>query len=209
MLSRIFRVKEKVQFLDVVTSIKECAVILSLISDWSVKINWSHWPGIAIFSVPEDSKKNAAAWNVRKFREHNDICVIGRRRNSRKEKLSFNHRRLHRDSMVFFEHAESVKKGIIIINDPLVSQCKVLWVDKPQDTAGSKPSCSGSLYVMYSELRNESQGESRKRVAGESLPDDFIKFMIKDSEKSSSDQKPSEPKAKKNQTRRKNRRKIF
>ena len=101
--------------------------------------------------------------------------------------------------MVFFEHAESVKKGIIIINDPLVSQCKVLWVDKPQDTAGSKPSYSGSLYVMYSELRNESQGESRKPVAGESLPDDFIKFMIKDSEKSSSEQKPSEPKAKQKQ----------
>ena len=45
-----------------------------------------------------------------------------------------------------------------------------------------------SLYVKYSDLQNESQGESRKRVAGESLPDDFLK-------KSRPEQKPSEPKA--------------
>ena len=32
-------------------------------------------------------------------------------------------------------------------------------------------------------MRNESQGDSWKRVAGESLPDDFIKFMITDAEK--------------------------
>ena len=125
------------------------------------------------------------------------ITVISRRRNSRKEKLSFNPRRLHRESMVFFEHAGSGKKEIVIINDPFVSQCTVRLVDKPQDTAGNGPSCSGSLYVRYSELRNESQGESRKRVAGESLPDDFMKFMIKDAVKSKPEQKPSEPKAKK------------
>ena len=78
-----------------------------------------------------------------------------------------------------------------------MSQCTVRLVDKPQDTA-SRASCSGSLYVRYSELRNESQGESRKRVAGESLPDDFRKFMIKDAEKSRPEQNPSELKAKKN-----------
>ena len=101
--------------------------------------------------------------------------------------------------MVFFEHAGSVKKRIVIINDPFVSQCTVRLVDKPQDTARNGPSCSGNLYVRYSELRNESQGESRKRVAGESLLDDFIKFMITDAEKSRPEQKPSEPKAKKKQ----------
>ena len=62
-----------------------------------------------------------------------------------KIKKSFNPRRLHRDSMVCFEHAGSVNKGIIIINDPFVSQCMVRLVDKPQDTAGNVPSCSGSL----------------------------------------------------------------
>ena len=197
MLSRTFRVKEKVQVLDAVTSNWKSAVILSLISDWAVKIKWSDWPGSAISSVPENSQENAAAWNKRKLHERNDSCAISRRRNSRKEKLSFNLRRLHRDSMVFFEHAGSVKKGIVIINNPFVSQCTVRSVYKPQDTAGNGPSCSGSLYVRYSELREESQGESRKRVDGESLPDDFLKFGITDAEKSIPKQKPSEPKAKK------------
>ena len=99
--------------------------------------------------------------------------------------------------MVFLEHAGSIKKRIVIINDPFVSQCTDRLVDKPQDFAGNGPSCSGSLYVRYSELRNESQGESRKRVAGESLPDDFIKIMINDAEKPRPKQKPSEHKAKK------------
>ena len=130
----------------------ESAVILSLISDWCVKIKWSDWPGSAIFSGPEDRKENATAWNIRKFHEHNDTCVISRRRNSRKDRISFNPRRLHRDSMVFFEHAGSVKKGIVIINDPLGSQCTVLLVDIPRDTAGNGPSCSGNLYVRYSRV---------------------------------------------------------
>ena len=68
-------------------------------------------------------------------------------------------------------------------------------VKKPQDTAGNEPSRSGNLYVRYSEWREESQDESRKRVDGESLPDDFIKFGI--TEKSRPEQKPSVPKAKK------------
>ena len=109
--------------------------------------------------------------------------------------------------MVFFEHARCVKKETVIINDPFVFQCTVRLVDKPQDTAGNGTSCRGNLYVMYSELRNESQGESRNRVARESLPDDFIEFVIKDTEKYRPKQKPSDPKAKK--TRKKNRRKIF
>ena len=46
------------------------------------------------------------------------------------------------------------------INDPFVSQCIVRLVDKPQDTVWNEPSCSGSLYVKYSGLQNESQGES-------------------------------------------------
>ena len=83
--------------------------------------------------------------------------------------------------MVFFEHAGSVKKGIFIINDPFVSQCTVRLVDKPQNTASMRPSCSGSLYDKYSDLRNESEGNPRKQV-GESLPDEFINFMIKDVE---------------------------
>ena len=86
--------------------------------------------------------------------------------------------------MVFFEHAGTVKKWIVIIKDPFVSQCTVRLVDKPHGTAGNGPSCSGNLYVRYSDMRDESQGESRKRVAGVSLPDDFIKFMITDAEKS-------------------------
>ena len=94
--------------------------------------------------------------------------------------------------MLFFEHAGSVKKEIVIINDHFVSHCTVRLVDKPQDTAGNGASCSGNLYVRYSELRNESQSESRKRVAGESLPEDFIKFMITDAENSRPEQKPSE-----------------
>ena len=65
MLSITFRVKEKVQHLDAVPSIWETAVILSLISDWCVKIKWSDWPGSAIFSVPEDRKENATAWKIR------------------------------------------------------------------------------------------------------------------------------------------------
>ena len=103
--------------------------------------------------------------------------------------------------MVFFEHAVSVKEGIVIISDPFVSQCTVRSVDKPQDTAGNGPSCSGSLYVRNSELRNESQCESRKQAAGESLPDDFIKIMIMDAEKSRTEQKTLESKAKNKQTR--------
>ena len=92
--------------------------------------------------------------------------------------------------MVFFEHGGSVKKEIVIIIDPFVSQFTVLLVDKLQDTAGNGPSCSGNLYVRYSELRNESQGESRIRVTGESLPDDFIKFVITDAEKFRPEQNP-------------------
>ena len=99
--------------------------------------------------------------------------------------------------MVFFEQAGSVKKRIVFINDPFVSQCAVSLIDKPEDTAGKGPTCSDNLYNRYSELRNESQGESRKRVAGESLPDNFIKFMITDSEKCRPKQKPPLPKAKK------------
>ena len=57
----------------------------------------------------------------------------------------------------------------------------------------------GSLYVEYCDLRNESQGESRKRVAGKSLPDNFIKILSKGAEKSGPKQKPSEPKTKKKQ----------
>ena len=169
MLIRTFRVKEKVQVLDAVTSNWERAVILSLIKGilWSVKIIWSHWPGNAIFSVPEDGKENAAAWSIGKFHEHSDTCVFSGRRNSRKKKLSFNPRRLYRDSMVFFEHAGSVKKGIVIINDPFVSKCTFRFVGKPQDTAGSGPSCCGTLYVMYSELRIESQGESKGNESSE------------------------------------------
>ena len=84
MQGKTFRLKEKVQVLDAVTSIWKSAVILSLISDWSLKVKWSDWPESAIISVPEDSKENAAAWNIRKFLKHNYTCVISRRRNSRK-----------------------------------------------------------------------------------------------------------------------------
>ena len=111
--------------------------------------------------------------------------------------------------MVFSEPAGSVKKRIVIMNDAFESQCTVRLVCKPQDTAGNGPSCSGNLYVRYSELRDESQGESRKRLAGESLPDYFINFVISDTEKSRPEQKISESKDKKKQTLRKNRRKIF
>ena len=89
------------------------------------------------------------------------------------------------------------QKWIVIINDTFVSQFTVRLVYKPQDTAGIGSSCSGILYVRYSELRNESQGESRKLVTGESLPDNLIKFTITDAEKSRPKQKPLEPKAKK------------
>ena len=84
-----------------------------------------------------------------------------------------------------------------------MSQCTVRLLCKPQDTAENGPSCSGNLYVRYSELRNESEGESRKRLAGESLPDDFINFVISDTEKSRPEQKISESKDKKKQTLRK------
>ena len=47
-------------------------------------------------------------------------------------------------------------------------------------------------------MRNESQGESRKRVAGEPLPDELIKFMIRDAEKSRPKQNPQSPRPKKN-----------
>ena len=137
----VIMLTEKVKVLDAVTSIWESAVILSFISDWCVKINWPDFPGNAIFRVPEDRKENATAWNIRKVHKYNDTCVISRRRISRKDKISFNPRRLHSDSMVFFEHAGSVKKGIckkgiVIINDPFVSQCTVRLVDKPRILRG-------------------------------------------------------------------------
>ena len=47
---------------------------------------------------------------------------------------------------------------------------------------GPSGSGIGSLYVKHSDLRNESQDEPRKRVK-ESLPDDFIKLMIRNAEK--------------------------
>ena len=94
MLSRTFRVKEKVQVLNAVTSIWESAVILSLISDWCVKIKWSDWPGSAIFSVPEDRKENATAWNIRKFT--NTMILVSSTEGGirEKDKMSFNPRRL-------------------------------------------------------------------------------------------------------------------
>ena len=73
--------------------------------------------------------------------------------------------------------------------DPFMSQCTVLLVDKPQDTTGNEPSGSDSLYVKYSDLRNESQNESRKRI-GQSPPYEFIKIMIKEVEKPRPKQKP-------------------
>ena len=93
------------------------------------QVEWSDWPGIAIFSVPGDRKENATAWKIRKFHEHNDTCVISRRRNSRKDKISFNHRRLHMNSMVFCEPAGSVKKGIVIFNDPILFIHRILFCD--------------------------------------------------------------------------------
>ena len=150
MLSTSFRVNKKVQVLDAVTSILNTAVILSLISHWCLKTKWSVRPERAIFNVPEDGKENAATWNLGKFHEHNDTCVISRRLNSRKEKLSFNPRWLHRDSMVCFKRAGSFKKGIVIIKDRFVSQCTVHLVNKPQDVAGNGPTFSRSLYVKYS-----------------------------------------------------------
>ena len=57
MLSRTYRVKEKVQNLDAVTFIWESAVILSLDSYWCLTIKQSDWPASDIFSVPEDRKK--------------------------------------------------------------------------------------------------------------------------------------------------------
>ena len=112
MLSRTFRVKEKVQVIDAVISIRESAVFLSLISDWCVKIKWSDWPGSAIFSVPKDRKENPTAWNIRKIHEHNDTCVISMRRKLRKDKISFNPRRLHSNSMVLLNMLGVSKKGL-------------------------------------------------------------------------------------------------
>ena len=57
MQSRTFRVKEKVQVLDAITSNRESAVFLSLISDCCIKVKWSNWPESAIFDVPEARKK--------------------------------------------------------------------------------------------------------------------------------------------------------
>ena len=126
-LGRIFLIKEKTQVLNAITSIWENFVSLTLINDWCVKINWSDWPGRVIFSVPEDRKENAAAWNVRKIHEHNDTCVISKRPKSRKKKLSFKPRRLHRYSMVFFKHAGSVKKWIVFFKDPFDFSAQFLW----------------------------------------------------------------------------------
>ena len=147
-------------------------MFLALISDWCVKNKWQE---ISIFSVPEDRKKRSIM-QYKKFHKYNDSCVISRRPNARKESLSFNPSRLHRDSMVFFEDAVKVKKEIVIINDPFVSQCTVRMVDKPQDTSGKGPSCS--LYVKHSDLRNESQGESRpKKTNKEETPlEDFFEL---------------------------------
>ena len=127
MLSRNFRVKEKVQVLEAVTSIWESAVSLSLISDWCEKTSWSDWPGSAIFSVPEDRKENATAWNIKNFHKHIDTCVISRRRISRKDKISFNPRQLHRDSMVFLEHARSVKKKLSSSTILSCSSAQFVW----------------------------------------------------------------------------------
>ena len=57
MLSRIFRVKEKVQVLVAVTSIGESAVILSFISDWCVKIEGSEWSDVSSLVSQKTKKK--------------------------------------------------------------------------------------------------------------------------------------------------------
>ena len=56
----------------------------------------------------------------------------------------------------FFFNVLGVSKKDI---DPFVSQCTVRVVDRPQNFAGNGPSGSriGSLYVMHSDLRNESK----------------------------------------------------
>ena len=90
-----------------------------------------------------------------------------------------------------------LKKGLSTSTTLSCPSAQFVWSTNLR-TVGNGPSCSGNLYVRYSELRNESQGDSRKRFAGESLPDNFIKFMITDAEKSRPEQKSSEPKAKKN-----------
>ena len=66
----------------------------------------------------------------------------------------------------------------------------ICLVDKPQDTAGHEPSDSGSLYVKYLDLRNQSHAESRKGNE-KTLTDFFIKFMIEDPENSRIKPKPS------------------
>ena len=95
----------------------------------------------------------------------------------------------------FFQHAGSVKKGLSSSTTLSCPSAQIVWSTNLRIQNG--PSCTGNLYVRYSELRNESQGESRKRVAGEPLPVDFIKIMIKDAEKSRPEQNPQNPRPKK------------
>ena len=61
------------------------------------------------------------------FHEHNDTCAISRRLNSRKEKLSFNPRWLHRDSMVFFNCAGSFKKGLSSSRTVSCPSAQFIW----------------------------------------------------------------------------------
>ena len=152
-------------------------------------IKWSDWPVSAIFSVPEDRKVNAAAWNIWKLHEHNEGWIRKRRSYpSTPDGCT--------GTWWSFANMLGRSKKMVIINDLFVSYCTVRLVDKAQDTAGNGTSCSGSLHVKCTVLRNESQGKSRKRVE-KSLPDNFLKVMFKGSEKRRPEQKSSEPKAKK------------
>ena len=69
---------EEIQVLDEVTSIWESAKVLSVVSDWSIKVKWINWPSSysrdgVLITVPENLRQlPASCWNVRKSLKKNE-----------------------------------------------------------------------------------------------------------------------------------------
>ena len=91
----VFNVNETVQAVDVSTCIWEKAKIISIVSDWSVKVKWVDWSQYAeeIIEVPVSSRERGVEhWNIRKWIQKEHVTVTGNyrpRRKSASEKTAY------------------------------------------------------------------------------------------------------------------------
>ena len=72
-LKQKFRVNEDVQVLDPETLIWESAKITAFISDWSLKIRWTHWNNRrwardsgSTIEIPQECRSDENKWTIRK-----------------------------------------------------------------------------------------------------------------------------------------------